>query len=175
MQKQNTMKFKVAFFLLIFVFSFVTSCRTSRQVVQKSDTKETIKENVVSYTDTTLFTPVSKTQLKIPIGLLQFNDSLNSNKLTFKPQTFSQKNGNATVKIRVKHDTILVEAKCDSLALVAKIKQQYRSELNNATQTSDNQEIRTKGVSVFKTILFIVLAFIIGFGVAFLLKTFKII
>lgn len=170
------MKFKSAFFLLIFVFSFVTSCRTSRQVVQKNETlQETVRELVVAYKDTTLFTPASKTQLKIPIGLLQFNDPLNGNKLAFKPQTFYQKNGNATVKMRVAYDTITVLAKCDSLALVAKIKEQYRSELKNSQETSDNQDTRTKGVPVLKAILFIVLAFIAGFGVAFILKTFKII
>lgn len=169
------MKFKIAFFLLIFVLSFVTSCRTSRQVVQKSDTKETILKDVVTYKDTTLFTPVSETQLKLPIGLLQFEDPLNGNQIAFKPQTFWQKNGNATVKIRVERDTITVDAKCDSLALLAKIKEQYRSELHNSKETSDNQEIRTTGVPVFKVILFIILAFIIGFGVAFILKTFKII
>lgn len=164
--------YKTTIILLILVFSFVTSCRSSRQVVQKSDKQsEHIKERVVSYRDTILYTPKSEASLKLPVSLLSYN--LDNG--LFVPKIYFQKTGNATAHVRVERDTIYVTAKCDSLALRAQIKQEFQSEYNRLQESNINEDKRTKGVPVFKTILFIMLALIVGFGAAYILKTFKII
>ena len=114
-----------------------------------------------------VYAPSSETSLKVP-----FKSHLNSNAT---PKTYSQKNGNANLTLRIERDTIYAAAKCDSLAIVAKIKQEYLSESNKIKEASDNQETVAKGVSVFKTILYALSGFIIGLGVGVLLKTLKLI
>lgn len=167
--------FKNTFFFIILVFSFVTSCRSSRQVVQKDDKQtQTTKEHSVTYKDTTLFTTASEVSLKVPFNAMNFKDYLKTNESFFVPKTYSQTNGNVTAKIRIERDTIWVYAKCDSLAIRAQIKQELIKETTVSKENNSIEDVRTKGVSVFKLILYIVLAFILGFGTAYLLKTFKI-
>lgn len=166
--------YKTTLILLILVFSFVTSCRSSRQVVQKNDREsELIKERVVTYRDTTFYTPSSESRLTLPASVLNYNSDLNDS--LFVPKIYYQKNGNATLHLRVERDALYATATCDSLALRAQIKQEFQSEYNHLKESNITDEKRTKGVPVFKTILFIMLAFIVGFGAAYLLKTFKII
>ncbi|AUS06478.1 hypothetical protein [Pseudotamlana carrageenivorans] len=156
------------FFILLLAFSFATSCRNTRQVVEKNTIqKERILKSEITFRDTVFFAPASQTSLKLP-----FKDCLKGFK---KPQVFTQKNGNATVKLKVNTDTIVVTAKCDSLAIAAKIKQYYLKELNRIENDLNNLEVRTKGVSIFQTILYALSAFAIGLGVGVLLKTLKLI
>ena len=162
------MRFKKVFFLLVFVFSFVTSCRSSRQVVQKNDRqKEIIKKDIVTYKDTVFFTPNSKTTLKLP-----FKGYLNSIKT---PKVYTQKNGNSTVKLRIERDTIIVSAVCDSLKIKAKLKERYQSEFNHIENNLSKLEEIKRGFSLFEIILYTLSAFIIGLGLGVLLKTLKLI
>jgi hypothetical protein len=156
---------------------FLTSCRSSkqRQEIQKTEiASEVLKESKVSYKDTTLFAPEAKTGFKVPMSQLGFKDSLNAFK---KPIYYTQKNGQATAKLKIVHDTLYVEATCDSVALRAQIKSELEKELsNNSTNTSLETEETTKtGYTLFDVLLYTFLGFIAGFGICFVLKTFRII
>ncbi len=151
---------------------FLTSCRSSkqRQEIQKVDTASSLViDKAVTYKDTTLFTPKAETTVKIPINQLDLKPDLNGNK---KPVYFTQKNGNATVKFKIKHDTIYVTGSCDSLAIVAKIKSALQKQTSNNSKISDSNTEETKVTGY--TFMDLLGAFIVGFVVCFLLKTFKV-
>lgn len=146
---------------------FLTSCRTSRQVVKNTESKDhQITEIKTTYRDTVFYTQKAETSLKIPISEKLFKNSLNS----FKPQVFTQKNGNAKATVKILKDTILVTAQCDSLALEAKIRREYYSRLQ------ERDKIKTESVEEKKTfcwhqmIALIVIAFIAGFVTKALIK-----
>lgn len=167
--KRKNIKVKLLLICFTVVFCFLTSCRSKRQEIQKIDTTiETTKESVVSYKDTTLYAPKSQTNLKIPLSELGFKKGLND---VQKDKTFTQKNGNATAKVRIVHDSIFVIATCDSLAITAKIKTKLEKEYRSK-QIADQLRIETRtGYTLFD--LFIALA--LGFVVCFVLKIFKIV
>ena len=164
---------KIGLLLVLFCSCFFSSCRVTRQEVKKTETQEVItSEKVVSYKDTIVVAPMSETSLKIPINDLVFKDNLKpSRSLGTKPRIYTQKNGNATAKIKIVHDTITVTATCDSLSIVAKIKSELRKE-SNVSKTNDSETLKqTKGFSFWNLII----AFALGFGICFFLKLFKII
>ena len=156
--------------LLVFVClcCFLTSCRTSRQESQKStSTSENFITHKETFRDTVLFAPKSETSLKIPITELAFKPGLNT---ISKPKTFTQKNGNATAKIRVERDTIVITATCDSLAIVAKIKEQLRTEVK-ATARSDVENSKSKtGYNMFDVLGSFLIGIILGVGVTLIFK-----
>lgn len=160
---------KIALLLVLFCSCFLISCRTTRQEVKKTETQnQTTSEKVVSYKDTIVVAPKSETSLKIAVAEIAFKPGLNTNS---KPRIYTQRNGNATAKIKIVHDTITVTATCDSLAIVAKIKSELLKE-SNSSKTNDSENLKqTKGFSFWDVIG----VFIIGFGVCFILKLFKII
>ncbi|MEC3875938.1 hypothetical protein [Chryseobacterium salviniae] len=146
---------------------FLTACRTSRQVVKNTESKElTNTEIKTTYRDTVFYTQKAETSLKIPISEQLFKNSLNS----FKPQVFTQKNGNAKATVKILKDTILVTAQCDSLALEAKIRREYFSRIQER-QDLDNKYIeQTTKLNWQLMISLIVIAFIAGFVTRSLIK-----
>ncbi len=167
MKLKNT----ILLFCLAFSCCFLTSCRSSklRQETQKVELKsENTVENVTTYEDTIIFAPKAETSFKIPVNQLDFKPGLNGNK---KPIYFKQKNAQATAKFKMDNDTISVTATCDSLAIVAKIKKQLQKQTSNnsSNSTSNTLNKQSTGYSIWE----IIVAFVVGFGVCFLLKTFK--
>ena len=160
---------KIGLLLFLFCSCFLISCRVSRQEVKKTETQSQLtSEKVVTYSDTIVIAPKSETSLKIAVAEIAFKPGLNSNS---KPRVYTQKNGNATAKIKIVHDTITVTATCDSLAIVAKIKSELRKDSNNS-KTNDSEIVKqTKGFTFWDLII----AFVLGFGVCFILKLIKII
>ncbi|WP_395075392.1 hypothetical protein [Flavobacterium sp.] len=128
----------------------------------------TTSEKVVTYKDTIVVAPKSETSLKIPINDLVFKDNLNT---VSTPRIYTQKNGNATAKIKIVHDTITVTATCDSLAIVAKIKSQLYKQTNSSKLNNQENTKQKSGFSFWDLII----AFTLGFGICFILKLFKII
>lgn len=165
--------YKTIVLVFVCLCCFLTSCRTSRQETQKSNTTtESYIQQKESYRDTLLFTPKAETSLKIPVTELVFKQGLNS---ISKPKVYTQKNGNATAKINIQHDTLTVTATCDSLAMVAKIKKEiYRSVSETARSDVENNKSKV-GYTVFDIILWFIVGLFIGAVVVFILKTLKIV
>ena len=160
--------YKKILLILVFCFScLLSSCRATRQEIQKTETQTNVTaEKLVTYKDTIVFAPKAETDLKIPLSELVFNNALNSNS---KPIIYTQKNGQAKVKLRIIHDTIQVFASCDSLALIAKIKYQFLKETSKIN-SDHNKEIKTKTGFSFWNLL---IAFLLGFSICYVLKFFK--
>lgn len=165
--------YKTIVLVFVCLCCFLTSCRTSRQESQKNtSTSESLIVQKESYRDTVLFTPKAETSLKIPVTELVFKQGLKNGS---KPKTFTQKNGNATADVKIRHDTITVTATCDSIALRAKIKQELYKEIS-ATARSDTQN-RTKktGYSFIDLVRVFLYGLVTGASAMFILKTFKIV
>lgn len=165
--------YKTIVLVFVCLCCFLTSCRTSRQESQKNtSTSESLIVQKESYRDTVLFTPKAETSLKIPVSELVFKQGLKNGS---KPKTFTQKNGNATAKVEIAPTDITVTATCDSLAIVAKIKQELQREIS-ATARSDTQN-RTKktGYSFIDLVRVFLYGLVTGASAMFLLKTFKIV
>ncbi len=155
--------------MLLFVFScLLSSCRATRQEIQKTESKTTVtKETTVTQKDTTLFAPKAETSLKIPLRDIEIKKDLNG---VSKPINYSQKNGQAKVKIKIVHDTIEVTATCDSLAIRAKIRKEFQRETLNEKNNIDNSISKKTGY----TFLDLIWAFVVGFAVCYVLKMFRI-
>lgn len=139
---------------------FLASCRSVRQESQKStSTTENVFEKRESYKDTVLFTPKAETTLKISANDA-FKQGLNG---VQTPKVYTQKNGNATAKIKIERDTIFVTATCDSLALVAKIKQELIKESSASNQTSVSELSKETGYNVIDIITFFIAGLVVGF------------
>jgi hypothetical protein len=152
-----------------FCFCFLISCRVTRQEVKKTQVDNSIiSEKKTSYKDTIIFSPKAETSLKIPVHEIVFKDNLKPN---LKPRIYTQKNGNATAKLKILNDSITLTATCDSLAIVAKIKHELYKE-SYVSKTIDSQNLKqTRGFSFWN----LTIAFLLGFSVCFILKLFKII
>lgn len=162
--------YKKTLLLLVFVFScLLSSCRATRQEIQKTETTTQVtSEKLVTYKDTTVFAPKAETNLKIPLSELVFKNPLNANS---KPIIYTQKNGQANVKLKIVHDTIQVTATCDSLAIVAKIKSEFEKQTENTNTNNNKETIKKKGFTFWN----ILIAFLCGFALCYLLKLFKIV
>ena len=162
--------YKKTLLLLVFVFScLLSSCRATRQEIQKKETTTQVtSEKLVTYKDTTVFAPKAETNLKIPLSELVFKNPLNADS---KPIIYTQKNGQANVKLKIVHDTIQVTATCDSLAIVAKIKSEFEKQTENTNTNNNNETIKKKGFTFWN----ILIAFLFGFALCYLLKLFKIV
>lgn len=165
--------YKTIVLVFVCLCCFLTSCRTSRQEIQKSTaTTESTIEQKETYRDTILFAPKAETSLKIPVTELVFKQGLND---VSKPKTFTQKNGNATAKVEITPTDITVTATCDSLAIVAKIKQELQREIS-ATARSDTQNSTKKtGYSFIDLVRVFLYGLVTGASAMFILKTFKIV
>ena len=162
--------YKKTLLLLVFVFScLLSSCRATRQEIQKTETTTQVtSEKLVTYKDTTVFAPKAETNLKIPLSELVFKNPLNADS---KPIIYTQKNGQAKVKLKIVHDTIQVTATCDSLAIVAKIKSEFEKQTENTNTNNNKETIKKKGFTFWN----ILIAFLFGFALCYLLKLFKIV
>lgn len=175
MQRKN-IKLKFLLICFVLVFCFLSSCRSKRQETQKVDTTiETTKEDIVSYKDTIIYAPKSETSLKIPISDLMFKPDSNevetSKNKVETPKIYTQKNGNATAKIKVVHDFIYVTATCDSLAIAAKIKTRLEKEYRLKELTDQSKAEIQSGFTFWNLLI----AFILGFALCLIIKFFKII
>ena len=142
MRKKSMKTFSI---ILAFVVLFVLgACRSSRQVTQTKETVTgTISAKVTKYRDTILVTPKVSTDFKLPLNA--FSKCLDGTAPKSVDKTYTQKNGNATAKVVIKHDTITVTAECDSLALVAKIRQDFESRDSSTTTTENKSDEKTTG------------------------------
>lgn len=165
--KRLNIKLKFSLICFVVVFCFLSSCRSKRQETQKVETTiETTKESNVSYKDTILYAPKSETSLKIPVLDLAFKPTLNG---VEKPKVFTQKNGNATAKIEVVNDGIIVTATCDSLAIASKIKTKLEKEYR-LKEIADKSKIKSQtGFTLFDLLV----ALVVGFIICLILKFFK--
>lgn len=171
--KKSIKMYKTIVLVLVCLCCFLTSCRTSRQETQKStSTAETIIQQKETYRDTTLFAPKAETSLKIPVSELVFKKGLNS---ISKPKTFTQKNGNATAKLIIKHDTVTVTATCDSLAIVAKIKKELQKEIRATARSDVGNQSKKTGYTLFNILIAFLVGLFLGGVTTFILKTFKVI
>lgn len=162
--------FKKTLLLLVLAFScFLSSCRAVRQETQKTESEQRFtSEKVVTYKDTTLFAPKAETSIKIPLTDIGFKSDL---KTVSKPKVFTQTSGQAKVKIRIVHDTIQATATCDSLAIVAKVKNELLKETSSVISKSNSDSKKKTGYTFFHLII----AFVLGFGLCYVLKFFKIV
>lgn len=151
-----------------------TACRITRQAVtNKESVSNKITENTTTYRDTVLFTPKAQTTLSIPVASFSkcqetaFKDPLNGFK---QPQIFTQKNGNATATVKIQHDTVTVTAECDSLAMVAKIKERFLFNQSESSVINDQYiEEKTK-LNWQLVIILMTIAFIAGLVIRSLIK-----
>lgn len=131
----------ILFLVLLFVLG---ACRSNRQVTQ---TKETITGNsnikITKYRDTIFKTPSASTKFQLPLNAVSKCPDGSVPKSVDK--TYAQKNGNATAKVVVKHDTITVTAECDSIALVAKIRQDFENRDTSTSVKEDKSSEKTTG------------------------------
>ena len=165
--------YKTIVLVFVCLCCFLTSCRTSRQESKKNtSTSESLIVQKESYRDTVLFTPKAETSLKIPVSEVVFKQGLKNGS---KPKTFTQKNGNATAQVKVRHDTITVTATCDSIALRAKIKQELYKEISATARSDTQNSTQKRGYSFIDLITAFLLGLVIGAGAMFILKTFKIV
>lgn len=142
--------------MLLFVLG---ACRSTRQVTQ---TKETIAGSssvkFTKYRDTILQAPGSSTGFQLPLNALAKCPDGSTPKSVDK--TYTQKNGNATAKVVIKHDTITVTAECDSVALAAKIRQDF--------ERNDSLSITKENSSSEKTTGYVFWDLVKAFGCGFL-------
>ncbi|MDX6187986.1 hypothetical protein SGQ83_01375 [Flavobacterium sp. Fl-318] len=165
--------YKTIVLVLVCLCCFLASCRSTRQDSQnKISTTESSILQKETYRDTVLFTPKTETSLKIPVTELVFKSGLNG---ISKPKKFTQKNGNATAKIRIEHDTVTITATCDSLAIVARIKQELQREITTTARSDTQNNTKKTGYSFIDVIRAFLVGLAIGASVIFFLKTFKII
>lgn len=166
---KKSMKIFKNLLLVSSVFLVLESCRSIRQV---SQTKETLSESntikKTSYKDTVFYTEKATASLKIPIKNFDFTGkALNAVSTTLKsnskPTVYEQKNGNATVKIE--HDSLYfyVYAECDSLALKAKIREEFESKSKFSSMLEKREELERQRTNYWMWGSLIVIAFIAGF------------
>ena len=166
--------YKKMLLLLVFVLScLLSSCRATRQEIQKTETTTQVtSEKLVTYKDTTVFVPKAETTLKIPLSELVFKNPLNASRsVGTKPIIYTQKNGQANVKLKIVHDTIQVTATCDSLAIVAKIKSEFEKQTENTNTNNNAATIKKRGFTFWN----ILIAFLCGFALCYVLKLLKIV
>jgi hypothetical protein len=171
--KKNIKMYKTIVLVCVCLCCFLSSCRTSRQEIQKNTTTATtLIEQRETYRDTTLFTPKAETSLTIPASELVFKPSLND---VLKPKTFTQKNGNATAKVEILPTGLTITATCDSIAMVAKIKQELQREISATARSNTENNNKKTGHSLFDVLLAFITGLLLGAAATFILKTLKIV
>lgn len=168
--KKNINMYKKTLLLSVLIFScLLVSCRTTRQENQKTENQsQIISEKVVVYKDTTVYAPRAETELRIPLSELVAKSQL---KIEQDPIFYVQKNAQAKVKLKIVHDTISISATCDSLAIVAKIKNEFKKEIVNNSEKNTVESKQKIGYSFFHLLI----AFLLGFTFCYIIKFFKIV
>ena len=142
--------FNAILFLVLMLF-VLGACRSNRQVTQ---TKETITGNsnlkITKYRDTIFKTPSASTKFQVPLNAVSKCPDGSVPKGVDK--TYTQKNGNATAKVVIKHDTITVTAECDSIALAVKIRQDFESRDSYTSVKEDKSSEKTRGYNFWDLI-----------------------
>jgi hypothetical protein len=87
-----------------------------------------------------------------------------------KPKIWTQKNGNAKATLKIVHDSVFIKAECDSLALEAKIRQEYMNRYLENTQINDQLIEKQTQTNWMAIIACIIIAFIAGFVTKSLIK-----
>ncbi len=152
----------------------LTACRTTRQVAKNTEsTINQVTESKVNYRDTIFYTPKSETSITIPVSDFKKcpeTDFKTVLKTISEPKTYTQKNGNATATVKVLHDTLTVTAECDSIALAAKIKQEYYKDYLEKVKLNDQYVQEQTKTNWQMVIALVVIAFIAGFVTKTLIK-----
>lgn len=168
---------KTYFLFLLVICLILTACRTNRQVVKSTEsTTNQVTESRVTYRDTVLFTPKTETSITLPLASVfkcpdtSINKGLNSVLKPLKHQTWTQKNGNAKATVKVVHDSLFFVAECDSLALVAKIKNEYYNRYLQDVKINDEYVEKETKLNWYAIVTFIIIAFIAGFVTNSLIK-----
>ncbi|AYO58191.1 hypothetical protein CO230_08690 [Chryseobacterium sp. 6424] len=163
--------------LSIVLFSLALgACSVKKQVTQSTEkTQETSAYKVEKYRDTVFYTPKSSTSFGIPIPSfakcppLDSAQGLQQAQGPEKPKVFSQKSGNAKATVRIEHDSIFIQAECDSLALEAKIKAEYEGKFQKESETSKTETKTQKG-GIWGAISNMLIALALGFVLGKLIK-----
>jgi len=170
--------FKTHFLFLLTICLILTACRTTRQVVKKSESiTNQVTESKVTYKDTILYTPKTEANMKIPLSeftLIQpeiLQPGFKADLKAFEtPKIWTQKNGNAKATLKIVHDSVFIKAECDSLALEAKIRQEYINRYAESIKiNSDFVEKQTR-LNWMTIIACVIIAFIAGFVTKSLIK-----
>ncbi len=120
------------------------------------------------YKDTTVYAPRAETELRIPLSDLVAKSQLKTEQ---QPIFYVQKNAQAKVKLRIVHDTISITATCDSLAIIARIKNEFKKE---STTNSKSNTIESKQKTGY-SFIHLLIAFLLGFAFCYIIKFFKIV
>lgn len=152
---------------LLLAISFFTSCRSVRQESKNSETiMEITTETKTSYRDTIFYTPKSETSIKVPISAIlekSFNNDLKDFEKGYQPHIISQKNGNATARVRIEKDTIKVEAECDSIAMKAQIRKDVEKQYQSTQKKQENQKQEKTGFTIWDILSWCGVAVLAGF------------
>lgn len=152
-------------FYLLIVFLLLSSCASKKEVAKTEKVIET-RTIIEKYTDTVFYTQKSETGFGIPIASIakcpDEKGNLNPVSKQLKPQTFTQKNGNAKATIKIIHDSIYVTAECDSLAIAAKVKAVYDNRDKVSEKTDTKKEKKT--TNIFTIIGICAVCLIAGYG-----------
>jgi hypothetical protein len=148
---------------------FISACAgtkiTETKTKKKVETLTTITEHKL---DTTIFIPGEKASLFIPFEKLKLDSSEDS-------KVFTQKQGRATVNIKIDSSGITSTASCDS---IAKKLDFYKKEVKRLRLEDTESQVKAtekKGYSLLELILYITAFSIVSFVAGYLIKTFKII
>lgn len=151
-----------------------TSCRSVRQESKNSETiTEIAIETSTTYRDTVFYTPKSETSIKMPISAIlerSFNNDLKDFEKGYQPHIISQKNGNATARVRIEKDTIKVEAECDSIAMKAQIRKDVERQYQSTQKKEENQKQEKTGFTIWDIISWCGIAVSIGFILGKIIK-----
>lgn len=151
-----------------------TSCRSVRQESKNSETiTEIAIETSTTYRDTVFYTPKSETSIKMPISAIlerSFNNGLKDFEKGYQPHIISQKNGNATARVRIEKDTIKVEAECDSIAMKAQIRKDVERQYQSTQKKEENQKQEKTGFTIWDIISWCGVSVSIGFILGKIIK-----
>ena len=111
---------------VMFMMITASSCKIRKQYITVHDTVKITEKVIIR--DTVLIAPAAKATLKIPLKSLMSNDQKN-------PFKTSVKNKQAGLNASVDNDTLNVECGCDTVALIAKLRDKYIEKERNRTKT----------------------------------------
>jgi subtilase family serine protease len=157
---------KVLIILLLFGFF---GCKSTKKTVTSSREKvQTLTITNEIKLDTTIFIPGEKVSLFIPIEKANKFSQVN-------PKVYTQKNGRATVSVKIDSTGITATSSCDSIAQQLQFYKKQVKELKLLVKDAKVAQTEKKGFSFFQLILYITAFAIVSFVAGYLIKTFKII
>ncbi len=160
--------------LSIFLFSMVLgSCVSKKQVTQSTESvKESTGIVTEKYRDTLFHTQKVSTTFGVPIpSFAKCADGTPiSTAMNTKPIVRTQKNGNATAKVKIVHDSIFITAECDSIALRAQIKSEFEGQYRKESVKENIDTKKKTGTGFFGGMLQILIALAVGFVLGKLIR-----